>query len=390
MKKIIKTLFIFLLMILCINNVYADEPKFTCVYNDFKLDPSNNNGKGLQINVYNDYVKAYVYYKDTDGGTKTYDLDDCKSNLTECEKLWDKEDVSLNLRINIDNFYENTTPHCPNAIVDNSDLYGNGLVLKFGKKNTTSSEYETEYIPRKEYPHGSDSGSGNDNVDETVLECTNDKGYSYSFSTSEVPNASHGQISFEFLKKKSGKILIRVTYGSTMNEYTVGDGSYKELESGNTTGNARVKFDSFGSFNSCPSKKDLSFCEADIAGENFKTFAITLNDNVCKSVSTKIPGYNHNVDDPKELECESIFTGDLQQYLEKIFSIMKYLGIVLCIGLSIVDFVKAILDDDKNALNKITKRVLTRLLLVALLFFLPTIVNFIVTLIDSNACKINF
>ena len=138
----------------------------------------------------------------------------------------------------------------------------------------------------------------------------------------------------------------------------------------------------------CPKINTSAKTEADNVGQDNQTpERDSENDN---DADTNIPGYNHNVDDPKELGCESIFTGDLQQYLEKIFSIMKYLGIVLCIGLSIVDFVKAILDDDKNALNKITKRVLTRLLLVALLFFLPTIVNFIVTLIDENACTINF
>lgn len=106
--------------------------------------------------------------------------------------------------------------------------------------------------------------------------------------------------------------------------------------------------------------------------------------------STKIPGYDNKIDAPKELGCESIFKGDLQTYMEKIFSIMKYAGIVFCIGFSIADFVKAILDEDKGALNKIAKKVVTRLLLVALLFFLPTIVNFVVKIIDENACTINF
>lgn len=37
---------------------------------------------------------------------------------------------------------------------------------------------------------------------------------------------------------------------------------------------------------------------------------------------------------------------------------MKYAGIILCIGLSIYDFVKALLNNDKDSLSKITKKYL--------------------------------
>ena len=69
---------------------------------------------------------------------------------------------------------------------------------------------------------------------------------------------------------------------------------------------------------------------------------------------------------------------------------MKYAGIILCIGLSIYDFVKALLNNDKDSLSKITKKVFIRLILVAVLFMLPTLVNFVISIIDENACKINF
>lgn len=139
----------------------------------------------------------------------------------------------------------------------------------------------------------------------------------------------------------------------------------------------------------CPRIITSAKKESDSAGDNTQT--PDRDTESSGDSGTNIPGYNNNINKPGEIKnCKSIFTGNLQKYLEKIFSIMKYLGIVLCIGLSIVDFVKAILDDNKDVLNKLSKRVLTRLLLVALLFFLPTIVNFIVTLIDENACTINF
>ena len=100
------------------------------------------------------------------------------------------------------------------------------------------------------------------------------------------------------------------------------------------------------------------------------------------------PG-NDNINQGK-LKCINLVNTKLNKYIIKIFSIMKYAGIVLCIGLTIYDFAKALLDSDKNALNKITKRALTRLVLVALLFFLPTLVNFLISIFVDNPCKINF
>ena len=105
--------------------------------------------------------------------------------------------------------------------------------------------------------------------------------------------------------------------------------------------------------------------------------------------SSKLDNINTDISTGK-LKCESIFKGNIQKYIEKIFSIIKYAGIVLCIGLSIYDFVKALLNTDNDALSKITKRVFIRLILVAVLFVLPTLVNFVISIIDENACKINF
>lgn len=91
-----------------------------------------------------------------------------------------------------------------------------------------------------------------------------------------------------------------------------------------------------------------------------------------------------------EMNCNAVFEGSLGQYLTKIFSIMKYLGIVLCVGMTIYDFVKALLDSDKEIMNKLVKKAFTRLILVAVLFFLPTFVNLIIKLFVENPCEIKF
>ena len=93
---------------------------------------------------------------------------------------------------------------------------------------------------------------------------------------------------------------------------------------------------------------------------------------------------------PGEIDCNQVIQGKLGEYLTKIFSIMKYLGIVLCVGMTIYDFVKALLDSDKEIMNKLVKKAFTRLILVAILFFLPTFVNLIIKLFVDNPCEIKF
>ena len=66
MKNLFKIITIFLFCILSIHQTYADEfdevePKFSCIYEDFKLDPELNNSKLLQVDVYKDAVNLIVY-----------------------------------------------------------------------------------------------------------------------------------------------------------------------------------------------------------------------------------------------------------------------------------------------------------------------------------------
>ena len=129
--------------------------------------------------------------------------------------------------------------------------------------------------------------------------------------------------------------------------------------------------------------------------ENFvngKKFEVggTLDELISKYKELYGDNSNTTIKPGEITNCTNIINEKLNNYLTKIFSIMKYAGIVLCIGLTIYDFAKALLDSDKDALNKITKRALTRLILVALLFFLPTLVNFLISIFVDNPCKINF
>jgi hypothetical protein len=60
---------------------------------------------------------------------------------------------------------------------------------------------------------------------------------------------------------------------------------------------------------------------------------------------------------------------------------MKYAGPILCLVLSISDFVKATASQDKDALSKATKTTGKRIVYALILFFIPTLINFIFPLL---------
>ena len=99
--------------------------------------------------------------------------------------------------------------------------------------------------------------------------------------------------------------------------------------------------------------------------------------------------------DSDDGECEALF-GDPEDedsfahLLQIAFTIMKFGGPLLCIIFSCMDFVKVVVSDDKDAMPKTIKRCLTRVVLALVLFFIPTVVNFVFPLLGwYGTCGIN-
>lgn len=94
-------------------------------------------------------------------------------------------------------------------------------------------------------------------------------------------------------------------------------------------------------------------------------------------------------------ECKSMFgnpntEGSLAYYLQMILDIIKYAGIVLCIFLTIVDFAKALLGDDKEMYKPLTKTAFARLAYAVMLFFLPAIIKTLLLLLGAyDTCGIS-
>lgn len=103
---------------------------------------------------------------------------------------------------------------------------------------------------------------------------------------------------------------------------------------------------------------------------------------------------NYNDNDEKE-KCEGLF-GDpddddsFAHLLQIAFTIIKYAGPLLCIVFSSIDLVKTVVSDDKDAMSKTVKKCLKRVVLALILFFIPTIVNFLFPLLGFyGTCGIN-
>lgn len=86
-------------------------------------------------------------------------------------------------------------------------------------------------------------------------------------------------------------------------------------------------------------------------------------------------------------KCTALFgdpnkAGDFAYYLQIILDIMKYAGIVLCIVLSVVDWFKALLGEDKDMYKPLAKKMAARVFYAVGLWFLPAIVKTLLTLLD--------
>lgn len=95
--------------------------------------------------------------------------------------------------------------------------------------------------------------------------------------------------------------------------------------------------------------------------------------------------------DANEQTCKESFLGDPNDsvkkqpayYLQIILDIIKYLGIVICIVLTCFEFFKALFSEDTDAMKPLVKKAFTRLILVAMLFFLPIIVKMLMTFVGA-------
>lgn len=86
------------------------------------------------------------------------------------------------------------------------------------------------------------------------------------------------------------------------------------------------------------------------------------------------------------LRCTDL--GELKTDIQNIFNFMKIIVPLLVIGLTIYDFIRSVTSKDDKDFKGAFKKMTKRLILAAVFFFLPVLINLLLDLfmIDSSVC----
>lgn len=90
-----------------------------------------------------------------------------------------------------------------------------------------------------------------------------------------------------------------------------------------------------------------------------------------------------NSDSNSNDTCESML-GDFYKDLESIMGIIRIAGPLIVIFLTSMEYIVAITGKEDDAIKKVTNKLVTRLVLVAILFMLPSLLNLLLKFLDQN------
>jgi hypothetical protein len=95
-------------------------------------------------------------------------------------------------------------------------------------------------------------------------------------------------------------------------------------------------------------------------------------------------------DGTSNTDCNTIFGGKFGELLKDILSLLRFAVPILIIGLSVVDFIKAVAAQDQNEIKKAANKFAKRLVIGVLIFLLPTILDLILDLagVEYGTCGI--
>lgn len=82
-------------------------------------------------------------------------------------------------------------------------------------------------------------------------------------------------------------------------------------------------------------------------------------------------------------DCEGVLGTDLIEFFQKILNWVKIVAPILVIVLGSIDFAGALLKDDKDALSKAFGKLMKRIIIAIVLFFIPVILNFILDIYNG-------
>lgn len=70
------------------------------------------------------------------------------------------------------------------------------------------------------------------------------------------------------------------------------------------------------------------------------------------------------------------------------FKVIRYVAIVILVVMSMLDFIESTSSQDKDSVNKAISKTITRIILCVIIFLLPSLLEFILTLLNDHAVNI--
>lgn len=121
----------------------------------------------------------------------------------------------------------------------------------------------------------------------------------------------------------------------------------------------------------------LFFCIAMLFSFSFmiKANASVLNNNFINNVAT--------IEESCAAFGDPGVSGTPAYWMQQALEIMKYIGIIALLVLTTLDFIKALAQNDKDALKKASNTAIKRFIYCILLFFTPMIVEFLMSLFGT-------
>lgn len=95
-----------------------------------------------------------------------------------------------------------------------------------------------------------------------------------------------------------------------------------------------------------------------------------------------------NIDNSNEDTCDGIINATLSGLINKYLGYIHIIVPIMVLALGIFDFFKAVIASKEDEMKKAQKRFIIRLIAGVLVFLAPTIVNLIITVLNTGACTI--
>ena len=164
------------------------------------------------------------------------------------------------------------------------------------------------------------------------------------------------------------------------------------------------------SFSVYPSKSDNAPTEAKLSSEDNNNLTLdgsgNNNDNNNNDNNNNTSGGgtgSGNGGRPSNIKvtinpkqgCQNVLTSELVEWLQWVLDVIRIGGLVLTVILGIVDYVNATFSSKDDSIAKANKNFTTRLMALALLFLVPTLIEFILKLFsisstgDDPRCGLN-